>query len=275
MSAGIAMGAIVSVQSPPLIDYQHGDVGLRRDHAVAMPARSICGRDRCRWSLVAYSIAGARSFIAARPQAAQPRRGSAQGAATSSTSSKTAAAAGSGRPIAKAPCPMCRSSSPTISSCEPPELLGRQFTDLLSVDTSPGDDNRRAQDARLPPVGAFPVLGRGRPASERRGHPLVAVRQSDLRRARTLPRLPRHRHRPHRAAPFRAGNLAARALRFADRPAQPGDDAPDAGRGAAQCVEPAEGLRAVPDRSRPLQERQRHARPPGRRRACSARSPSG
>ena len=37
---------------------------------------------------------------------------------------------------ARARSPTFRSSSPTISSCEPEELLGRQFTDLLSVDTA-------------------------------------------------------------------------------------------------------------------------------------------
>ena len=93
--------------------------------------------------------------------------------------------------------------------CEPEELLGRQFTDLLSVDTDTSDSHRGAQDARLPPVGALPLLRRGRPAGERAGRSLVAVGQPDLRRARPLPRLPRHRHRPHRAAPVRAGDHAA------------------------------------------------------------------
>ena len=37
---------------------------------------------------------------------------------------------------------MCRSSLPTISKCEPEELLGRQFTDLLSVDSGSPDSLR-------------------------------------------------------------------------------------------------------------------------------------
>ena len=187
----------------------------------------------------------------------------------SSTSSRTAAAAGSGKPITSAPCPTSRSSSPTISSASREALLGRQFTDLLSVDTQSPDVVRGAQDARLPSVGALPLLRRRRSPGERAGRPLVAVGQSDLRRARPLPRLPRHRHRPHRAAPLRAGNLAPRPVRFADRPAQPRDDAPDARRSAAQRRPSPEGLRAVPDRSRSLQERQRYARPPDRRRAAA------
>ena len=92
--------------------------------------------------------------------------------------------------------------------CEPEELLGRQFTDLLSVETEASDCRRRAQDARLPPVRALPLLGRRRPASERGGRPLVAFGQPDLRRARPLPRLPRHRHGPYRAAPVGAGDHA-------------------------------------------------------------------
>ena len=204
-----------------------------------------------------------------RPRAAAARVRRRARRCISSTSSRTAAAAGSGRPTRSAPCPMSRGSSPTISNASPSELLGRQFTDLLSVDTDAPDSIGGAQDAGLPSVGALPLLRRRRPPGERAGRPLVAVGQPDLRRARPLPRLPRHRHRPHRAAPVRARDLAPRAVQFADRPAQPRDDAPDARRGAAQRRPSPEGLRLVHDRSRPVQERQRHARPPDRRRAAA------
>ena len=76
-----------------------------------------------------------------------------------------------------------------------------------------GRRHRGAQDARLPPVRALPLLRRGRPPGERAGRPLVAVGQSDLRRPRPLPRLPRDRHRPHRAAPLRAGDYPPRPVR--------------------------------------------------------------
>ena len=103
---------------------------------------------------------------------------------------------------------------------------------------------RGAQDARLPLVRQLPLLRRRRPPGERPGRPLVAVRQPDLRRARPLPRLPRHRHRPYRTAPLGAGDHPSRPFRFADRPAEPRDDAADARRSASQCAPTAR--RAAP-----------------------------
>ena len=97
--------------------------------------------------------------------------------------------------------------------CEPEALLGRQFTDLLSVDTRESEDRRGAQDARLPPLGPLSILGRGRPPGERPGRPLVALGQSDLRRPRAFLRLSRYRHRPHRTAPLGAGR-SPRLARF-------------------------------------------------------------
>ena len=115
-----------------------------------------------------------------------------------------------GNQLPRAPCPTSRSSSPTISNASREELLGRQFTDLLSVDTSAGDSLREERKTLGFHLSArFPFSDVVVRAGERRGRPLVAVGQPDLRRARPLPRLPRHRHRPHRAAPLRAGNHAA------------------------------------------------------------------
>ena len=133
-----------------------------------------------------------------------------------------------------APCPTSRSSSPTISSASPRSCSAASSPICCRSTPARPTVARGAQDAGLPPVGPLPLLRRRRPRRQRRGHSLVAVGQPDLRRARPLPRLPRHRHRPHRAAPLRAGDHPARAVRFADRPAQPGADAPDARRGAAQ-----------------------------------------
>ena len=158
---------------------------------------------------------------------------------------------------------MCRSSLPTTSAARRMSSSGASSpTCCRSTQRA-----RRAKTLGFHLSARFPFSDVVVTARERRGHPLVAVRQSDLRRSRPLPRLPWHRNRPDRAAPFRAGDHEARAVRFAHRPAQPGDDAADARRGAAQRDEPAEGLRALPDRPRPLQERQRYARPSGRRRA--------
>ena len=241
-------------------------VGLCRDGAVELAAHRRSRWSSCRWRCVAYSVAGTRGVHRGRPQAAQPRRRGAQGAQLRRR----------------------------VRKQRPRLVLGDQLPrhPFLRLAAARRRLPLRARGAARPPVHR-PAVGRHGiarqlreerktlgfhlsarfpfsdvivRAGERRGHSLVAVGQSDLRRARPLPRLPRHRHRPHRAAPLRAGNHAARALRLADRPAQPGDDAPDARRSAAQRVQPPEGLRPVPDRSRPLQERQRHARPSGRRR---------
>ena len=159
--------------------------------------------------------------------------------------------------------------------CEPEELLGRQFTDLLSVDTALGDSVEERKTLGFHLSARFPFSDVVvRPASEQdvhwslSGNPIFDERGRFLGFRGIGTDLTEQRRSEQEITP-------PRPLRLADRPAQPGDDAPDARRGAAQCGASAEGLRAVPDRSRPLQERQRHARPSDRRRACCARSPTG
>ena len=95
--------------------------------------------------------------------------------------------------------------------CEPAELLGRQFTDLLSVDTGTTTPLKRARRWGSTCRPAFPSPTCRR-RGERPGRPLVAFRQPGFRQPRPLPRLSRDRHRPYRAAPL--GAEITRLARF-------------------------------------------------------------
>ncbi len=242
MCAGIAIGTIVSISSPPLALVNAVVSALAAIDLAGIRRSSLAASRSCRWHCSPTASPARASFIATGRKRlgleAQARKAqhfvdefenSGRGWFWETDSLGTLSYVS--RQLAD------------DFQCEPEALLGRQFTDLLSVDHASRID-RGAQDAGLPSVGALPLLRRGRPPGERGGRPLVAVGQPDLRRARALPRLSRHRHRPHRAAQVGARDLAPGPLRFADRPAEPRDDAPDARRGAAQRGPPAEGLRA-------------------------------
>ncbi|WP_395623136.1 EAL domain-containing protein [Sphingomonas daechungensis] len=141
MSAGIAMGAVVSIQSPPLIIVNmitsaFAAVALSEGSLVPLAVAALS------LTLVAYSIAGSRSFIAAGRKRlnldAEARKAlnfveefensgrgwfwETNGEGTLSYVSQQLA---------------------DDFQCEAPELLGRQFTDLLSVDTSSGANEER------------------------------------------------------------------------------------------------------------------------------------
>ena len=73
----------------------------------------------------------------------------------------------------------------------------------------------------------------------------------------------------HPAPPPGAGDHPPRAPRRADQPRQP-RAVPRAAAAGAAAPGARPGLRRALPRPRPLQERQRHARPPGRRRAAEA-----
>ena len=194
-------------------------------------------------AVIGYSIASARTMVASARRRRELDADARKALHFVDEFEDTAAAAGSGKPIISAPCPMSRSSSPTTSSAAARNCSAAS-SPICCRSTPATAPARGAQDAGLPPLRPLPILRCRRPCRQRRGHPLVAVGQPDLRRAGPLHGLPRHRHRPHRAAPHRTGNHPAGALRLADRPAQPGDDAADARRGSAQRLAPAEGLRA-------------------------------
>ena len=173
-------------------------LSLRSDRATASPARAGSSRP------------------AASGSTSTPRRAR---RSTSSTSSRTAAAAGSGRPMPKAPCPTCRSSSRTTSAAKPMSCSAASSpTCCRSTPASGATEERKTLGFHL--SARFPfsdVIVRA--ASDEDIHWSLSG-NPDLRRARPLPRLPRHRHRPHRAAPVRAGNHEACAVQFA-RPACP------------------------------------------------------
>ena len=230
---GIAMAAMVVHQLAAAGGRQRLRRRRRRGVLLASRRWSRSGSPACLILLVAYSVAGARTMIAAGRRRLNLDR-EARKALNFVDEFENSGRGWFWETNPEGTLSYVSQQLADDFQCEPAELLGRQFTDLLSVDTGGDRCDRGAQDARLPPVGALPLLRRGRPRGQRPGRPLVAVGQPDLRRARPLPRLPRHRHRPDRAAPLGAGNHAPRALRFADRPAQPGDDAPDARRSAAQ-----------------------------------------
>ena len=154
--------------------------------------------------------------------------------------------------------------------CEPEELLGRQFTDLLSVDTSSAtacarSARRSASTCRR--ASPSPTWSSAPRATRTFTGRCRAIRSSTSAAASSASAASAPTS-PSSAAPSRK---SARLARFNSLTGLPNralmrQTLDEALRNAAQ---PAEGLRAVPDRSRPLQERQRHARPPDRRRAAA------
>jgi len=136
MSAGIAMGAIVSVQSPPLIitnmvTSAFTAIMLSESPLVPFAVEFLS------LALVAYSIAGARSFIAAG------RRRLNLDAEARKALNFVDEFENSGRgwfweTNGEGTLSYVSQQLADDFRCEAPELLGRQFTDLLSVDRSPG-----------------------------------------------------------------------------------------------------------------------------------------
>ena len=123
-----------------------------------------------------------RTIIATGRERLKLECAGAEGAATSSTSSRTADAAGSGRPNRSARCPTSRGSLPTTSNASPRSCSAASSPTCCRSKPRLRLD-RGAQDAGFPSVGAISLLRRGRSPGQRARRPLVAVRQSDLRRA--------------------------------------------------------------------------------------------
>ncbi len=173
---GIAMGAIVSIQSPPLIITN-----------MIISAFAAISLSRARWfpSRCRNPVAGAGRLQRRRHTQSSSRAGRKRlnlDAEARKALNFVDEFENSGRgwfweTNAEGTLSYVSQQLADDFRCEAHELLGRQFTDLLSVDTASGA-TRGAQDARLPPVGALPLLRRDRPRGERRGHPLVAVGQS-------------------------------------------------------------------------------------------------
>ena len=206
-------------------------------------------------------LGGAQAAFAWKRRRARP--------SISSTSSKVPAAAGSGRPTISARSSYVSQQLADDFQCEPDELLGRQFTDLLSVDTGSSDVTEERKTLGFHLSARFPFSDVVvRPASDQDVHWSLSGNPCFDDRGRFLgfrgigTDLTEQR---------RSEREITRLARFNSLTglAQPGDDATDARGSAAQRGPSAEGLRALHDRPRPVQERQRHARPPDRRRAAS------
>ena len=136
MGAGIAMGAVVSVQSPPLIITNmitSAFTAIMLSESPLIPfAVEILSL-----ALVGYSIANSRSFIAAG------RRRLNLDAEARKALNFVDEFENSGRgwfweTNGEGTLSYVSQQLADDFRCEAPELLGRQFTDLLSVDTSPG-----------------------------------------------------------------------------------------------------------------------------------------
>ena len=137
MSAGIAMGAIVSVQSPPLIitnlvTSAFAAIMLSEGPLIPLAVEILSV------TLVAYSIAVSRSFIAAG------RRRLNLDAEARKALNFVDEFENSGRgwfweTNYEGTLSYVSQQLADDFRCEAHELLGRQFTDLLSVDTSPGN----------------------------------------------------------------------------------------------------------------------------------------
>ena len=133
--------------------------------------------------------------------------------------------------------------------------------------------------ARRAPLGAAPAAGRGAAqlgAGHRRAgdaarrppahHPCRG--RAGVQRARPRRRLHRHRPGRHRPSRCRGPHPPPGELRFADRAAQPAPAGVAHGARDRTRAAPGPPLRVPADRSGPLQDHQRHARPCRRRRAA-------
>jgi diguanylate cyclase (GGDEF)-like protein len=134
MSAGIAMGAVVSVQSPPLIIT---NMLVSSFAAITLSAGPLVplAVEALSLALVTYSIANSRSFIAAG------RKRLNLDAEAKKALNFVEEFENSGRgwfweTNAEGTLSYVSQQLADDFRCKAPELLGRQFTDLLSVDTS-------------------------------------------------------------------------------------------------------------------------------------------
>ena len=143
MAAGIAMGAIVSVQSPPLIIMNMVMsvlASLVLGGGLLIPVAIMI----LSLALVAYSIAGTRSFIAAGRKRlnldAEARK-----AVTFVDEFENSGRGWFWETNAEGTLSYVSQQLADDFRCEAPELLGRQFTDLLSVDrtTDGGIEERK------------------------------------------------------------------------------------------------------------------------------------
>ncbi|HEX7930536.1 MAG TPA: diguanylate cyclase, partial [Sphingomicrobium sp.] len=148
MSAGIAMGAVVSIQSPPLIITNM----LTSAFAAIMLSKSPLvpfAVEILSLALVAYSIAGSRSFIRAG------RRRLNLDAEARKALNFVEEFENSGRgwfweTNGEGTLSYVSQQLADDFRCEAPELLGRQFTDLLSAETSHGKTLGFHLSARFP-----------------------------------------------------------------------------------------------------------------------------
>ncbi|MCH8616000.1 EAL domain-containing protein [Sphingomonas sp. SM33] len=148
MSVGIAMGAIVSIQSPPLIFTNMITSALA---AIALAGTTIIPAAVIVLSmaLVAYSIAGERSFIATGRKRlnldAEARK-----AVNFVDEFENSGRGWFWETNAEGTLSYVSQQLADDFKCEAPELLGRQFTDLLSADTSHGKTLGFHLSARFP-----------------------------------------------------------------------------------------------------------------------------
>ena len=148
MSAGIAMGAVVSIQSPPLIITNMLTSAFAAIMLSASPLVPFAV-EILSLALVAYSIAGSRGFIAAG------RRRLNLDTEARKALNFVEEFENSGRgwfweTNAEGTLSYVSQQLADDFHCEAPELLGRQFTDLLSAETSHGKTLGFHLSARFP-----------------------------------------------------------------------------------------------------------------------------
>ena len=161
--AGLGAATIVSISSPP-VTIVNALVAMTGALAVSRQPAVLAGIGFLAVINIAYSVASARTVLTN----ARARRVEAQG---------TQGAAVRRRVREQRPRLVLGNQQPRHLvlrlaavaddfKCNPEELLGRQFTDLLSVDRLARQPARGAH-ARLPSVGALPVQRRDRPRRQR------------------------------------------------------------------------------------------------------------
>ena len=136
MSAGIAMGAVASVQSPPLIITNMVTSAVTAIMLTENPLVPFAV-EVLSLALVAYSIAGSRSFIAAGRRRLNLDT-EARKALNFVDEFENSGRGWFWETNGEGTLSYVSQQLADDFRCEAPELLGRQFTDLLSVDTSPG-----------------------------------------------------------------------------------------------------------------------------------------
>ena len=153
--------------------------------------------------------------------------------------------------------------------CEPEALLGRQFTDLLSVDRRVRNRSKSARRSAsiCPPASRSPTSSSAQRASRTSTGRCRATRSSTSAAASSASAASAPIS-PSSASPEREISRLASFDSLTGLPnrAMMRQTLDEALRNAAHRQK---GCALVHDRPRPVQERQRHARPPGRRRAAA------